>query len=71
MTKDPDEKVCASCLATDVSFHVLNNFTEECPDVKMSYDDWMHLRFIIEEEIKKALGVPTEDAEDGEEPTVQ
>ena len=68
MTKDDDEK-CASCLATDVAFSVLHEFTEVCPKVKMSWDQWLILRGIIEDEIKMALGVPVE--EDGEKPTVQ
>ena len=72
MTKDSDDEKCASCLATEVSFNVLHEFTDARPKVKMSYDDWMFLRYVIEEEIKEALGVPSEDGEtEGEKPTVQ
>lgn len=72
MTKQPsDEGFCPNCFATEVSFSVLHEFTDGCPEVKMSYDDWMYLRFVIETEIKKGLGVPTEAPEDGEKPTVQ
>lgn len=72
MTKEPEHKdVCPKCLAVDVSFKVLDCFTECRPKVKMSYDDWMFLRHVIEEEIKTALGVPSDDAEEGEKPTMQ
>lgn len=74
MTDKPDEAeqtICPSCLATDVSFNVLNIFTECRPKVKMSHDDWMFLRHVIEEEIKTALGVPSEEEESAEKVTVQ
>lgn len=73
MTDKPEDKtVCPNCLATDVSFNVLNEFTEGCPEVTMSYDNWMYLRFIIETEIKRALGVPVDESDDAsEKPTVQ
>ena len=72
MTKHTeDEGFCPSCFARDVSFNVLDEFTETCPDVKMSYEDWMVLATVIQDEIKKGLGVPIEEAEDGEKVTVQ
>lgn len=72
MTRHPeDEGFCPSCFARDVSFNVLQEFTEACPDVKMSYEDWMILATVIQDEIKKGLGVPTEEAQEGEKPTVQ
>ena len=46
------------------TFDVLNEFTETCPDVKMSYDDWMMLRFIMDQEFKDSLGVANPEDDD-------
>lgn len=70
MTKHNDEGFCPHCFARDVPFNVLNEFTDLCPKVKMSWDDWMTLRYVMEEEIKKGLGIPTEE-ESADKVTVQ
>lgn len=71
MTKNTeDEAFCPKCFSRDVSFDILHEFTEACPDVKMSYEDWMVLRCIIEDAVGKGLGVPTEE-ESAEKPVIQ
>lgn len=70
-----DEPICPKCLAREVAANVLNQFSDECPDVSMPYNTWMMLGVIIEEEIKEALGVESEEGEGSseahEEHTVQ
>lgn len=64
MAKELDaDKICITCMAGHVSETVLNTFTEAHPDVKMSYDQWSFLGFVIEEAIKEALGVNDGEAE--------
>lgn len=70
MSKDP-EIVCVACMAEKVASHVLTEFTEMHPDVKMSYDAWMSLGVLIEETIKEAMGVDEHEGETGEKVTVQ
>lgn len=65
-----DEPVCLNCVAQEISSDVLIEFTNDCPDVRMSYSEWMSLGIIIEEQIKTHLG--TGDSEEtSEEHTVQ
>jgi hypothetical protein len=72
MTKHTEDGgFCPTCFARDVSFNVLHEFTEVCPEVKMSYEDWMILATVIQDEIKKGLGVPIEEADQGEGATIQ
>ena len=69
--KPTSEDFCPKSFARDVSFDVLHEFTEACPDVKMSYEDWTILRCIIEDTVGQGLGVPSEEDETAEKPTVQ
>ena len=71
MTKPTEtDGFCPDCFARDVSFDVLHEFTEVCPKEKMSYEDWMILANIIQDQIKAHLGIPTED-ETEEKPMIQ
>lgn len=67
---DDDEKpgICFNCMAERVAGNVLSEFTELHPDVKMSYSQWMELGFLIEEEIKTALGINEPEDENHPEP---
>lgn len=59
---------CPYCLAREVASAVLSSFTDMCPKVKMSYDNWMMLGALIEEEIKSGLGIPSDDSDDEDKP---
>lgn len=64
--------LCPEHTAERIAAHVLAVFTDCCPDVKMSWDDWQSLNAYIELGIKEALGVPPEPAVDSGDPvTVQ
>lgn len=64
--------LCPQHKAEHISAHVLSVFTDACPDVKMSYDDWMTLEHFIELGILDALGVDIRPDDDSSEPvTVQ
>lgn len=71
MTKHEEEGFCPHCMARETASSVLAAFTEVCPKVKMSYEDWMILGSIIEDKIKEGLGIPTEESEPAEKVTVQ
>ena len=71
MSKHEEEGFCPHCFARDVGLDVLHEFTEVCPKVKMSYEDWMILHSVIEDKIKERLGVPTEEGEPAEKPVMQ
>jgi hypothetical protein len=64
--------LCPQHRAEHISGHVLSVFTDACPEVKMSYDDWMTLEHFIELGILEALGVDIRPDDDSSEPvTVQ
>lgn len=73
MSDDEKEPICVSCTIERASFEVLHEFTDVYPDVKMSYDEWMGLRWTVESVLKAAFGIleSSEEETSDEKPTMQ
>ena len=56
-----DEPVCLKCLAEEAARYILEQFTDEYPDIAMPLAAWNDLREIAEAHIKIALGIKEAD----------
>lgn len=59
---DEAQPICLNCVSKEIAADVLMEFSEGYPDVRMSYDEWMSLGLIIEDQIKAHLN-PSDDEE--------